>query len=55
MTMAGFISCPFSANVNGSIQALLKLYCDRYTINEEIGALYFGWEDKNLVVASAWK
>ncbi|CAL9100193.1 unnamed protein product [Musa textilis] len=55
MTMAGFVSCPFSADVNGPIQALLKSYCDRYTIKEEIGALYFGWEDKNLVVASAWQ
>ncbi|WOL02529.1 hypothetical protein Cni_G11248 [Canna indica] len=55
MTMAGFVTCPFSSNVNGSIRALLKSYCDRYKVKEESGALYFGWEDKVLVVASAWK
>lgn len=55
MTMAGFVTCPFSSNVNGSIRALLKSYCDRYKVKEESGALHFGWEDKVLVVASAWK
>ncbi|XP_074561713.1 scarecrow-like protein 1 [Curcuma longa] len=55
MTMAGFVSCPFSSNVNASIRALLKSYCDRYMVKEETGTLYFGWENKPLVVASAWK
>ncbi|PKA53755.1 Scarecrow-like protein 1 [Apostasia shenzhenica] len=55
MTMAGFISCPLSSYVNGAIRSLLKSYCDRYKVKEENGALYFGWEDKILVVASAWK
>ncbi|KAJ0976813.1 hypothetical protein J5N97_012287 [Dioscorea zingiberensis] len=55
MLMAGFVSCPLSAYVNGAIRSLLKSYCDRYKVKEEGGALYFGWEDKILVVASAWK
>ncbi|CAL9118868.1 unnamed protein product [Musa textilis] len=55
MTMAGFVSCPFSANVNGSVRALSGSYCDRYKIKEESGALCFGWEDKTLVVTSAWR
>lgn len=55
MTMAGFVSCPFNANSSGSIRSLLKSYCDRYKVKEEGGALYFGWEDKTLVVASAWQ
>ncbi|XP_068653014.1 scarecrow-like protein 1 [Aristolochia californica] len=55
MTMAGFISCPLSSYVNGAIRSLLKSYCDRYKVKEESGALYFGWEDKILIVASAWK
>ncbi|KAG6503426.1 scarecrow-like protein 1 [Zingiber officinale] len=55
MTMAGFVSCPFGSNVNASVRALLKSYCDRYMIKEEPGTLYFGWEGKPLVVASAWK
>ncbi|XP_042435649.1 scarecrow-like protein 1 [Zingiber officinale] len=55
MTMAGFVSCPFSSNVNGSIRALLKSYPDRYIVKEETGMLHFGWEDKPLVFASAWK
>ncbi|KAG6512429.1 scarecrow-like protein 1 isoform X1 [Zingiber officinale] len=55
MTMAGFVSSPFSSNVNVPIRALLKSYCDRYMVKEETGTLYFGWESKALVVASAWK
>ncbi|KAJ6803224.1 scarecrow-like protein 1 isoform X2 [Iris pallida] len=55
MTMAGFVSCPLSTYVNGEIKSLLKSYCNRYMVKEEGGALYFGWEDKILVVASAWK
>lgn len=55
MNMAGFVSCPLSTSVNGAIRSLLKSYCDRYKVKDEGGALYFGWEDKILVVASAWK
>ncbi|KAG0488083.1 hypothetical protein HPP92_006627 [Vanilla planifolia] len=55
MMMAGFVSCPLSSYVNGTIRSLLKKYCNRYKVKEENGALYFGWEDKSLVVASAWK
>ncbi|XP_058097362.1 scarecrow-like protein 1 isoform X2 [Magnolia sinica] len=56
MTMAGFVACPLSAYVNGAIQTLLqKTYCDKYKVKEEGGALYFGWEDKILIVASAWR
>lgn len=55
MMMAGFASCPLSSYVNGAIRSQLKSYCDRYLLKEENGALYFGWEDKILVVASAWK
>ena len=55
MTMAGFTSCPLSTYVNGAIRSLLKAYFDKYKVKEEGGALYFGWEDKILVVASAWK
>ncbi|KAL2339694.1 hypothetical protein Fmac_007634 [Flemingia macrophylla] len=56
MTMAGFVASPMSTNVTDEIRKLIKvMYCDRYKINEEMGALHFGWEDKNLIVASAWK
>ncbi|KAJ3707778.1 hypothetical protein LUZ61_011483 [Rhynchospora tenuis] len=55
MMMAGFVSSPFNSNVSGSIKALLKSYCDRYRFEEEPGSLHFGWENKILVVASAWK
>jgi len=56
MTMAGFTSSPMSTNVTDEIRKLIKvMYCDRYKIKEEMGALHFGWEDKNLIVASAWK
>ncbi|KAF8411703.1 hypothetical protein HHK36_004261 [Tetracentron sinense] len=55
MMMAGFTSCPLSPSVNAAIRKLLKQYCDRYKVKEEVGALHFGWEDKILIVASAWK
>ncbi|OAY65683.1 Scarecrow-like protein 1 [Ananas comosus] len=55
MTMAGFVSCPFSSNTSGAIRALGKSYYDYFAVKEENGALYFGWEDKILVMASAWK
>ncbi|KAK7410657.1 hypothetical protein VNO78_01616 [Psophocarpus tetragonolobus] len=56
MTMAGFTASPMSTNVTEEIRKLIKvMYCDRYKIKEEMDALHFGWEDKNLIVASAWK
>ncbi|KAL5982688.1 Proteasome subunit YC7alpha/Y8 (protease yscE subunit 7) [Asimina triloba] len=56
MTMAGFVACPLSSYVNDAIRMLLrKAYCDRYKVKEEGGALYFGWEEKILIVASAWR
>ncbi|KAB2040471.1 hypothetical protein ES319_D02G085700v1 [Gossypium barbadense] len=54
MIMAGFKSCPMSSNVIDTIQKLIKEYCDRYKLKEDVGALHFGWEDKSLIVASAW-
>ncbi|KAI4307193.1 hypothetical protein L6164_030405 [Bauhinia variegata] len=55
MTMAGFTSSPMSTDVKNAIRELIKQYCDRYKMKEEMGALHFGWEDKNLIVASAWR
>ncbi|KAL2318372.1 hypothetical protein Fmac_032248 [Flemingia macrophylla] len=56
LTMAGFTSSPMSTNVREAIRKLIvKQYCERFKIKEEMGALHFGWEDKNLIVASAWK
>ncbi|CAL0327441.1 unnamed protein product [Lupinus luteus] len=55
MTMAGFVSSPMSTNVTAEIRNLIKMYGDRFKIKEEMGALHLGWEDKNLIVASAWK
>lgn len=55
MAMAGFTSSPMSRSVTDSIRELIRKYCDRYKIKEEVGALHFGWEDKSLIVASAWR
>ncbi|XP_022749260.1 scarecrow-like protein 1 [Durio zibethinus] len=55
MMMAGFTSSPMSPNVIDMIRKLIREYCDRYKLKEELGALHFGWEDKNLIVASAWR
>ncbi|KAG8633247.1 scarecrow-like protein 1 [Manihot esculenta] len=55
MTMAGFASCAMGPNVVDTIRKLIKQYCDRYTLKEEMGALLLGWEDKSLIVSSAWR
>ncbi|XP_058188908.1 scarecrow-like protein 1 [Rhododendron vialii] len=55
MMMAGFTSCPISLNVNESIRMLIKQYSDRFKVKDEMGALHLGWEDKVLIVASAWR
>nr|XP_008344606.2 scarecrow-like protein 1 isoform X2 [Malus domestica] len=55
MTMAGFTSCPMSTSVTDSIRDLSRRYSERYKVKEEAGALHFGWEEKNLIVASAWR
>ncbi|XVE55225.1 hypothetical protein DITRI_Ditri03aG0142400 [Diplodiscus trichospermus] len=55
MMMAGFTSSPMSPNVIDMIRKLIREYCDRYKLKEDLGALHFGWEDKNLIVASAWR
>lgn len=55
MTMAGFTSCPMSTSVTDSIRDLSRQYSERYKVKEEAGALLFGWEEKNLIVASAWR
>ncbi|KAJ8541569.1 hypothetical protein K7X08_002385 [Anisodus acutangulus] len=55
MMMAGFNPCTISRNVYDSIQNVIKQYSERYKLKEEAGALHFGWEEKTLTVASAWK
>ncbi|KDP43070.1 hypothetical protein JCGZ_25256 [Jatropha curcas] len=55
MKMAGFTSCPMGPNIVDMIRKLIKQYCDRYTLKEEMGTLLFGWEEKSLIVASAWR
>lgn len=55
MMMAGFSSCPISSSISDAIRKLISQYCDRYKVKEEKGALHFGWEDKSLIVASAWR
>ncbi|KAI7756458.1 hypothetical protein M8C21_001289 [Ambrosia artemisiifolia] len=55
MTMAGFRASPINENVNDMIRKLIKEYSERYTTKVESNALHFGWEDKVLIVASAWR
>lgn len=56
MQMAGFRSCPMRKNVSHVIRELIVTqYCNKFKLNEEMDALHFNWEDKSLVVASAWK
>ncbi|MQL68149.1 hypothetical protein Taro_000420 [Colocasia esculenta] len=52
--MAGFRPYPLSSYVNSVIRTLLMSYSDKYTLVERDGAMLLGWEDRNLVSASAW-
>eukprot|EP00250_Pteridium_aquilinum_P035241 c8970_g1_i1 orf=129-1967(+) len=54
MSMAGFRPHPLSGYVNDTISMLLKSYSDNYNLKEEEGALFLGWLNRSLVVASAW-
>ncbi|KAL1561183.1 Proteasome subunit YC7alpha/Y8 (protease yscE subunit 7) [Salvia divinorum] len=55
MTMAGFAACPISRDVRSEIERLIQQYSDRYKVREEKEALHFGWEEKTLIVTSAWR
>lgn len=55
MMMAGFETCPISRNVQSEIKKLIQQYSDRYKVKEEKGGLHFGWEEKTLIVSSAWR
>ncbi|CAE5958163.1 unnamed protein product [Arabidopsis arenosa] len=56
MMMAGFNPKPMSARVTNNIQNLIKQqYCNKYKLKEEMGELHFCWEEKSLIVASAWR
>ncbi|GMH31656.1 hypothetical protein Nepgr_033500 [Nepenthes gracilis] len=55
MMMAGFSCTPMSRDVSSAIRQLIRRYCDRYKVKDEKGALHFGWDDKNLIVTSAWR
>ncbi|KAH7294335.1 hypothetical protein KP509_28G067400 [Ceratopteris richardii] len=52
--MAGFQPHPLSSHVNETIRLLLQSYNDSYSLKEEEGALFLGWRNRPLVVASAW-
>jgi hypothetical protein len=54
MTMAGFRPHPLSSAVNHTIKLLLKAYSNNYKLKEEEGALFLGWMNRSLIVASAW-
>lgn len=56
MMMAGFAPSVVSSSVNGEIKEVIaRQYCNLYKAREEMGALHFGWEEKTLVFASAWR
>ncbi|KAG9131387.1 hypothetical protein Leryth_019632 [Lithospermum erythrorhizon] len=54
MMMAGFTPCLISRNVKDTIQELIKQYSKRFQMKEGTGDLHFGWEDRTLIVTSAW-
>ncbi|XP_071695812.1 scarecrow-like protein 21 [Rutidosis leptorrhynchoides] len=50
----GFSPFPLSSYVNATIKKLLENYCDRYSVEERDGALFFGWMSRDLMSSSAW-
>lgn len=54
MTMAGFRPYPLSQTVNNTIKTLLESYSEKYRLKEEDGALFLGWQNRALIVSSAW-
>lgn len=54
LTMAGFRPYPLSQTVNNTIRTLLESYSDKYRLKEEDGALFLGWQNRALIVSSAW-
>eukprot|EP01018_Ginkgo_biloba_P017648 Gb_31684 [translate_table: standard] len=55
LTMAGFKPYPLSSIVNSTIKSLLERYCEKYRLVEKDDALYLGWLNRPLIVASAWQ
>ncbi|KAG0595864.1 hypothetical protein M758_UG204600 [Ceratodon purpureus] len=55
MTMAGFRPYPLSQTVNNTIKTLLESYSDKYRLKEDGGALFLGWQNRALIVSSAWQ
>eukprot|EP01018_Ginkgo_biloba_P017295 Gb_03122 [translate_table: standard] len=54
LTMAGFKPYPLSSYVNFTIKTLLERYCENYRLEEKDEAVYLGWLNRPLIVASAW-
>ncbi|MCO5598499.1 hypothetical protein L7F22_052596 [Adiantum nelumboides] len=55
MMTIGFQSIAFSANANNQSRVLLDLYPrNGYMLKERKGALQLGWQDRAIIVASAW-
>lgn len=53
-TMAGFRPYPLNSYVNSAIKSLMGYYSENYRLVEKDEALYLGWLDRHLFVASAW-
>uniref|UniRef100_A0A0D6QZI2 Uncharacterized protein n=1 Tax=Araucaria cunninghamii TaxID=56994 RepID=A0A0D6QZI2_ARACU len=54
-TMAGFRPYPLSSYVNSAIKSLMGFYSENYRLVEKDAAVYLGWLDRHLIVASAWQ
>lgn len=54
MLMAGFQPHPLSVYVNDTIKSLLESYNEKYRLIEDGEILVLGWQNRNLMAASAW-
>ncbi|KAJ1428666.1 hypothetical protein SESBI_08769 [Sesbania bispinosa] len=53
--MAGFVPCPLSSSVMGSVRNLLKEFNENYRVEHTDVALYLGWKNRAMCTYSAWR
>lgn len=56
MEAKGFTGVPLSENAMTQSKMLIDLYsCGGYSLREDTGCLLLGWQDRDIVAASAWR
>lgn len=53
--MAGFLPCPLSPSVTGSVRNMLNEFNENYRVHETDVALYLAWKNRLMCTSSAWR